>query len=152
MAAHYAIAYPGRVSQLILLSPVGLAPASIGPGVQVTAKISLADRIIGAIWARYHITPLQMARCAGPLLPSIIRSFVKESTLFRTVIDKRQISASSRYVYGVVRSRSSADVLMCHIVGECAFGEFRFAEKARNACCFIRRGRAICHSGAFISE
>ena len=107
------------MSQVILLSPVGLAPPCIEPSVKATAKITLANRIIGAIWARYHVTPLQMARCAGPLLPSIIRSFVKKSTLFRTVTDTRQISALSRYVYGVIRSKSSADVLMCHIVGEC---------------------------------
>ena len=120
MAAHYARAHPDRVSQLILLSPVGLAPTAIEPGVQATPKVSLIDRIIGGIWARYHVTPLQMARCVGHLLPSVVRSFVKKSTLFRSVTDKEQIAALSRYVYGVVRSRSSADVLMCHIVGECA--------------------------------
>lgn len=80
--------------------------------------VSLTNRLIGSIWSKYHITPLQMARCVGPFLPSIIRSFVRNSTLFRTVTDEEQISALSQYLYGLVRSRSSADILMCHIVGE----------------------------------
>ena len=73
--------------------------------------------ILGYLWSRHHITPLQIARKVGPFLSLLIKTFVKKSSLFSDITDAKVKDKLRRYVLEVIRRPSSAEVLMCHAVG-----------------------------------
>lgn len=73
---------------------------------------ALADAMIGYLWCKWQVTPLALARGAGPgLLPLLIKTFVQKTDLFASV-DRGTRKALWKYIYSLVKVKSSMEYLM----------------------------------------
>lgn len=108
-----------------MISPVGLesqlsrTQKRESGSTQSTRTYTTSEKIIEHLWTKYHLTPLSIARLAGPLLPYAVRAFVHTSDIYRwTREDKKLQKHAWVYAYAMIRHRSSAETLMPCFISE----------------------------------
>lgn len=128
IAAAFVHAHPDQVQKLVMVSPVGLesqlSPSQTGETVSTKSvrTYTTTEKIIEYFWTKHHLTPLSIARLAGPLLPYAVRAFVHTSEMYRWARgDKKLRKYAWMYAYAMIRHRSSAETLMPCFISESTY-------------------------------
>ena len=126
IALHLATNAQVSVSKLVLISPVGLPARErhdyCGPSISSNpARKStferIADRALVQLWSHTRVTPLGVARLAGPFLRPVVQRFIRKSKYFTMESPDFQ-QAFADHMYLQVKHKSSVEYLIGYCVGE----------------------------------
>lgn len=98
MSAAYAMAFPSRVSHLILASPVGVPTepeTSEGPSRrQMSFGFRMIRKIVTFLW-NHGYTPLSIVRLIGPVGPRPVTAYVTRRFLIGPAVEEEPTPATS---------------------------------------------------------